>query len=41
LEENSRRRYLKSGKDLERIWSLGPKQDLLKMLRGSPAPLKE
>jgi hypothetical protein len=36
LEENSRRRYLKSGKDLERSWSLGPKQDLLEMLRGSP-----
>jgi hypothetical protein len=31
LEENSRRRYLKSGKDLERSWSLGLKQDLLEM----------
>jgi hypothetical protein len=41
LEENSRKKYLKSGKDLERSWSLSPKQDLLEMLRGSPVPLKE
>jgi hypothetical protein len=40
-EENSRRRDWKSGKDLERRWSLGPKQDPLEMLRGSPMLLKE
>jgi hypothetical protein len=36
MEEKGRRKDLKSGKDLERIWGLGPKQDPLEMLRGSP-----
>jgi hypothetical protein len=35
MEENSRRRDWKSGKDLERSWSLGPEQDLVEMLHGS------
>jgi hypothetical protein len=41
MEGSGRRRDWKSGKDLERSWSLGPKQDPLKMLRGSPMLLKE
>jgi hypothetical protein len=32
MEENSRRRDWKSGKDLERSWGLGPEQDLMEML---------
>jgi hypothetical protein len=40
LEENSIGRYLKSGKDLARSWSLGPKWDPLEMLHGSPMLLK-
>jgi hypothetical protein len=35
MEENSRRRDRKSGKDLERRWSLGPEQDPVKILHGS------
>jgi hypothetical protein len=35
MEENSRRRDSKRGKDLEGSWSLGPEQDLVEMLRGS------
>jgi hypothetical protein len=35
MEENGRRRDRKSGKDLERSWSLGPEQDLVEMLLGS------
>jgi hypothetical protein len=34
--ENSRRRYWKSMKDLERNWSLGPKQHQQEMVHGSP-----
>jgi hypothetical protein len=41
MEENGRRRDWKSRKDLERSWSLGPKQDPLKTLRGSPMLLRE
>jgi hypothetical protein len=48
MEENGRKRDWKiwkdlgkSWKDLERSWCLGPKQDLLEMLRGSPMFLKE
>jgi hypothetical protein len=41
VEEKGRRRDWKSGKDLEGSWSLGPKQDPLEMLRGSPILLKE
>jgi hypothetical protein len=41
MEESGRRRYWKSRKDLERILSLGPKQNLLEMLRGSSMLLKE
>jgi hypothetical protein len=41
VEENGRRRDWKSGKDLERSLSLGPEQDLVEMLRGSPTLLKE
>jgi hypothetical protein len=40
MEEKGRGRYWKSGKDLERSWSLGPKQDPLEMLRRSPLLLK-
>jgi hypothetical protein len=40
MEENGRR-YWRSGRDLERSWSLGPKQDPIEMLRGSPLLLKE
>jgi hypothetical protein len=32
MEENCRRRDWESGKDLERSWSLGPKQDLQEAL---------
>jgi hypothetical protein len=32
IEENSRGRDWESGKDLERCWSLGPKQDSLEAL---------
>jgi hypothetical protein len=32
MEENGRRRDLESGKDLERIWRLGPKQDPLEAI---------
>jgi hypothetical protein len=35
MEKNSRRRDWKSGKNLERSWSLGPKQDPVEMLHGS------
>jgi hypothetical protein len=38
MVENDRRR---DWKDLERSWSLGPEQDPVEMLRGSPMPLKE
>jgi hypothetical protein len=41
MEETGRRGDWKSEKDLERSWSLGPKQDPLEMLRGSPALLNE
>jgi hypothetical protein len=41
MEENGRRRDWKGGKDLERSWSLDPKQDPLEMLRGSSMLLKE
>jgi hypothetical protein len=41
MEENGRRRDWKSGKDLERSWRLGPKQDPLETLRESFALLKE
>jgi hypothetical protein len=41
MEENGRRRDWESGKDLERSWSLGSKQDPLAMLCGSPILLKE
>jgi hypothetical protein len=41
MEENGRRRYWKSGKDLERSWSLGPEQDPVEKLRGIPMLLKE
>jgi hypothetical protein len=41
MEENGGRRDWKSGKDLERSWSLGPEQDPVGMLRGSPMLLKE
>jgi hypothetical protein len=40
MEENGRRDW-KSGKDLERSWSLGPKQDPVEMLRENPMLLKE
>jgi hypothetical protein len=40
MEENSRRRDWKSEKDLERSWSLGPEQDQVVMLCGSPILLK-
>jgi hypothetical protein len=39
--ENCRRRDWKSGKDLERSWSLGTKKDPLRILPGSPMFLKE
>jgi hypothetical protein len=35
MEENGRRRDCESGKDLERSWSLGPREDPLEILRGS------
>jgi hypothetical protein len=35
MEVKGRRRDWKSGKDLERSWSLGPKQDQVEMLCGS------
>jgi hypothetical protein len=41
MEENGRRKDWKSGKDLERIWSLGPEQDPVEMLHRSPMLLKE
>jgi hypothetical protein len=41
MEENGRRRYWKNGNDLERSWSLGPKQVLLEMLCESPMLQKE
>jgi hypothetical protein len=41
MEENGRGRDWESGKDLERRWSLGPKQDLPEMLHGSLVLLKE
>jgi hypothetical protein len=41
MDENRRRRDWKSGKDVEISWSLGPKQDPLEMLHGSPMLLKE
>jgi hypothetical protein len=41
MEENGRRRDWESGKDMERSWSLDPKQVPLEMLRGSPMLLKE
>jgi hypothetical protein len=41
MEENGRRKNWKSWKDLERSWRLGPKQDPLKMIHGSPIFLKE
>jgi hypothetical protein len=41
MEENSSRRDRKSGKDLERSWSLGSEHDPLEMLCGSLVPLKE
>jgi hypothetical protein len=41
MEEKGRRRDMKSGKDLERSWSLGPKHDPLEMLRGRPVFPKE
>jgi hypothetical protein len=40
MEENGRRDW-KSGKDLERSWRLGPKQDPLEMFLGNPVLLKE
>jgi hypothetical protein len=40
MKENGRRHW-KSGKDLERCWSLAPKQDPLAMFRGSPMFQKE
>jgi hypothetical protein len=40
IEDNGRRDW-ESGKDLERSWSLGPKQDVLEMLPGSRVLLKE
>jgi hypothetical protein len=40
MEENGRSDR-KSGKDLERRWSLGTKQDPLEMLRGSTTLLNE
>jgi hypothetical protein len=36
MEEKGRTRNWKNGKDLERSWSLGPKQGPLEMLCGSP-----
>jgi hypothetical protein len=41
MEENSRRRDWKSGKDLKRSWSPGPEQDPLEMVRRSHMFLKE
>jgi hypothetical protein len=41
MEENGRRGDWKSGRDLERSWRLGPKQDQLEMLGGRPTLLKE
>jgi hypothetical protein len=41
MEENGRRRDWESGKDLERSWSHGTKQDPLEMLLGSRMPLQE
>jgi hypothetical protein len=41
MEETGRRRDWKSGKGLERSWSLGPKQDLMEMLHGRTMLLKE
>jgi hypothetical protein len=41
MEENDRKRDWKSVKGLERSWSLGPKQDWLEMLPGSPIILKK
>jgi hypothetical protein len=35
MEENCRRRDWKSGKDLERSWTLRAEQDPVEMLRGS------
>jgi hypothetical protein len=40
MEEIGRRDW-KSGKGLERSWSLGREQDPLEKLRGSPMLLKE
>jgi hypothetical protein len=34
MEENSRRRDWKNGKDPERSWSLVPEQDPVEMLHG-------
>jgi hypothetical protein len=36
MEESGRRRDWESGEDLERSWSLGPKQDPLEILSESP-----
>jgi hypothetical protein len=41
METNGRRRDWKSGKGLERCWSLGPEYDPMEMLHGIPVPLKE
>jgi hypothetical protein len=41
MEENGRRKDWERGKDLERRWSLGPKQDPLEMLPGSSMLLKD
>jgi hypothetical protein len=41
MEENSIRRDWKSGKDLERCWNHGPEHDPVKILCGSPVPLKK
>jgi hypothetical protein len=41
MEENGRRKDWKSGKDLERSFGLGPEQDPVEILRGSPMLLKE
>jgi hypothetical protein len=41
MEENGRRRDWKCGKDLERRWNLGPEQDLVERLCGSPMLMKE
>jgi hypothetical protein len=35
MEENGRKRDWERGKDVERSWSLGPKQYPLEMLPGS------